>query len=142
MASYSSLVQSKFYSAAFNSAIFDGPIRIYFAQFHEALALKIYFIFQQQLGEDLKTARELSRQFGGNIMVMIYPTIENYSLCFDDKNIISREFWDEDVVIGLRGPIEDEYLSDLVTLTRDSIQNWQQKMPLVSPIPVPNAALI
>lgn len=136
MASYSSLVQSKFYSTAFNSAIFDGPIRIYFAQFHEALALKIYFVFQQQLGEDMQLARELSRQFGGNIMIMIYPSVENYSQCFDDKNIISREYWDEDVVIGLRGPIEDEYLSDLVTLTKDSIQNWQLKIANVQHQPI------
>ena len=37
------ITQSSFYSPAFNGAIFDGPLRLYFSQAQEAMALKFYF---------------------------------------------------------------------------------------------------
>ena len=75
--SYSTLMQSKFFNPAFNSAIFDGPIRIYFAQFHESLALKIYFMIQQKLNNEVARAKEISKATGANILVMVYPSEES-----------------------------------------------------------------
>lgn len=127
--SYSTLMQSKFFNPAFNSAIFDGPIRIYFAQFHEALALKIYFLIQQKLTKEMARAKEMSRATGANILVMIYPTVDSFDLSFggqdQTQSPLSLEKWNEDVVIGCRGPIEDEHLDNLIETIALSIQNWK-----------------
>ncbi|UXR66166.1 hypothetical protein EZJ49_07870 [Bdellovibrio bacteriovorus] len=127
--SYTTLMQSKYFNPAFNSAIFDGPVRIYFAQFHEALALKIYFLIQQKLTAEMVKAKDASKASGANILVMIYPTEDSFLLSFEDaaKHIgpLEVEKWHDDVVIGLRGPIEDENLDLLVETLRLTMENWR-----------------
>lgn len=128
--SYTTLMQSKYYNPAFNSAIFDGPVRIYFAQFHEALALKIYFLIQQQLSAELQKAKELSKASGANILVLIYPTAESFEFSFDwgEHNCegpLLVEKAKEDMVIGLRGPIEDDQLDFLIQTLRHTVENWR-----------------
>lgn len=136
--SYTTLMQSKYFNPAFNSAIFDGPVRIYFAQFHEALALKIYFMVQQQLSAELAKAKELAKASGANVLVMIYPTEESFSLSFETaahKNSPWEvEKWNEDAVIGLRGPAEDENLDLLIETLRMTMQNWRPA-PLQASLP-------
>lgn len=127
--SYTTLMQSKYFNPAFNSAIFDGPVRIYFAQFHEALALKIYFLIQQKLSAEMVIAKEASKASGANILVMVYPTSESFLLSFErgeGKNSpLEVEKWHEDVVVGLRGPIEDENLDLLLETLRLTMTNWR-----------------
>ena len=127
--SYTTLMQSKYFNPAFNSAIFDGPIRIYFAQFHESLALKIYFMIQQRLLNEVAIAKDRSKASGANILVMVYPTVESFELSFEAanpmKSCLQVEKWNEDVVIGLRGPIEDENLDLLVDTLRITMENWR-----------------
>lgn len=131
--SYSSLMQSKYFNPAFNSAIFDGPVRIYFAQFHEALALKIYFMVQQKLVKELAQAKEMAKNSGANILVMVYPTAESFGLSFEDHTQTVTPFeterWNEDVVIGLRGPVDDEKLDLLIETLRMAMESWR-------PVPV------
>lgn len=126
--SYNTLMQSKYFSPAFNSAIFDGPIRIYFAQFHEALALKIYFMIQQKLGKELAHAKELAKASGANIFLMIYPTQDSFVLSFDvDSNHsepLQIERWHEDVIIGLKGPAAEENMDLLMMTLQKSLQDW------------------
>ncbi|MEK2690424.1 hypothetical protein [Bdellovibrio sp. GT3] len=126
--SYTTLMQSKYFNPAFNSAIFDGPVRIYFAQFHEALALKIYFMVQQQLFQETAKAKEAAKASGANILVMIYPTSDSFQLSFENaksENPLEVEKWGEDVVIGLRGPLEDENLDLLIDTLRMTMNNWK-----------------
>lgn len=126
--SYSTLMQSKYFNPAFNSAIFDGPIRIYFAQFHEPLALKIYFMVQQQLVNEMSRAKEMAKVSGANILVMIYPTAESFGLSFDGKpenTPFETERWNEDIVIGLRGPIDDTKMDLLIDSLRLTMDNWR-----------------
>ncbi|KYG65631.1 hypothetical protein AZI86_00705 [Bdellovibrio bacteriovorus] len=121
-------MQSKYFNPAFNSAIFDGPIRIYFAQFHESLALKIYFMIQQQLVKEMARAKEVSKSSGANIMMMVYPTAESFTLSFDGKPAdtpFETEKWNEDIMIGLRGPIEDNNLELLIESLRLTMNNWK-----------------
>jgi hypothetical protein len=121
-------MQSKYFNPAFNSAIFDGPIRIYFAQFHEPLALKIYFMVQQQLVTEMARAKEMAKASGSNILVMVYPTAESFTLSFDNKNEntpFETEKWNEDVVIGTRGPIEDKHLDLLIESLRQTMTHWK-----------------
>ena len=131
--SYSTLMQSKFFNPAFNSAIFDGPIRIYFAQFHEALALKIYFMIQQKLNEHVVRAKEISKASGANILVMVYPSEESFLMSFEAQQSqieypLALEKWNEDVVVGLRGPIEDQHLDLLVDTIGLAIDNWKPSL--------------
>ncbi|UOF01450.1 hypothetical protein [Bdellovibrio reynosensis] len=127
--SYTTLMQSKYFNPAFNSAIFDGPLRIYFAQFHEALALKIYFLVQQKLTDEVVKAKEASKASGANILVMIYPTTDAFGLSFESATHppgpLMVEKWREDVVVGLKGPIEDENLDLLIDTLRLTMINWR-----------------
>jgi hypothetical protein len=134
-ASYSNLMQSKYFNPAFNSAIFDGPMRIYFAQSHESMALKIYFLAQQKLSNELATAKEMSKMAQANILVMIYPDEDSFETSFNngmDKNIIV-EAWNEDVVIGLRRPLEDGELEELIKTLSTVMRSWTpKKIPAAS----------
>lgn len=127
--SYATLIQSKYFNPAFNSAIFDGPVRIYFAQFHEALALKIYFLIQQKLSAEIARAKEISKASGSNILIMIYPTEDSFLFSFEDETSsdapLAVNSWDDDVVIGLRGPIEDNQLDLLTETLIASIASWK-----------------
>ncbi|MNL37246.1 hypothetical protein D3C87_1593840 [compost metagenome] len=104
-------------------------MRIYFAQFHEALALKIYFLIQQKLSAEMVQAKEISKSSGANILVMIYPTEDSFLLSFENGagqvGPLMIERFNEDVVIGLRGPIEDSNLDLLVETLQMTVQNWR-----------------
>jgi anti-anti-sigma regulatory factor len=114
------LTQSRFYSPAFNSAIYDGPVRIYFAQYQESLALKVYFNSQLQLKKIKDDVRDLFRTTGINIFVMLYPSEEAFDLSFGKQEIeaqnfdssneiqIAEERLGQDFVLGIRGTITDE----------------------------------
>lgn len=125
-ATYSALMNSRFFNPAFNSAIFDGPVRIYFAQCHESLALKIYFSLQHKFPEEMATAKELYKKLGSNVLVMIYPTTESFSMSFED----SQSFLQEgelhgDSVVGVNGPFEDEKLSEVLDSVLHCLRSWQ-----------------
>jgi len=125
---YSTLLQSRFFNPAFNSAIFDGPVRIYFSQFHEALALKIYFSLQQEMSELMVKAKELHRASGKNILVMLYPSSESFQMSFEGQsNFVVRDELDGDNLIGINGPFEDEKLPEVLNAVADSITGWEVK---------------
>lgn len=106
----SALTQSRYYSAAFNAAIFDGPVRIYFAQYQEALALKVYFRIQDRLqGLEEETSR--GRRTAPNVFVMLYPTEEIFSNSFSPeqaKTKIVHERLADDFVVGVCGPLKED----------------------------------
>lgn len=127
------VTQSKFFSPAFNAAIFDGPIRIYFAQYQESQALKIYFNLQERFQDARKNSRGIFKDRARNIFVMLYPTNETFDLSFAedgtiempaaidlskgagawvDRSIIKTRLG-PDFVLGIRGPIEDGELEAL-----------------------------
>lgn len=128
------VTQSRFFSPVFNAAIFDGPIRIYFAQFQEAQALKLYFNLQERFSEVRKNARGLFKERGQNIFVMMYPNEDTFDLSFSEESAndpkptglgaesgagigvgtqIVRTMLGHDFVVGVRGPIDDEDLENL-----------------------------
>lgn len=103
------LTQSRFYSPAFNAAVFDGPIRIYFAQHQEALALKVYFKLQQYLKDTYSVFRKSFKQHGQTIFLMLYPTQESFENSFSEesKNTVIAERLGDDHVVGVRGPLDE-----------------------------------
>src|SRR6185312_13270341 len=104
------LTQSRYYSPVFNAAVFDGPIRIYFAQHQEALALKVYFQLQQYLKETYATFRKTFKQQGQTVFLMLYPTLESFHNSFSENcsGHVMSERLGEDYVLGVKGPLNDE----------------------------------
>lgn len=76
------VTQSRFFTPLFNAAIFDGPIRIYFAQAQESLAMKLYFNLQERYGDLRQAAREIFRERGSNVFVMLYPDVATFEKSF------------------------------------------------------------
>lgn len=118
------VTQSRFFTPAFNAAIFDGPIRIYFAQYQEAQALKLYFNLQERFSEIRKQARGIFKERGSNIFVMIYPSVDLFEESFGEGgadsmapgSMIVRERLGRDFIVGVRGPLED---NDLEVICRE-----------------------
>lgn len=105
------LTQSRFYSPAFNAAVFDGPVRIYFAQHQEDLALRVYFKLQQYLQETYSAFRKNFKQHGQTIFLMLYPTQETFKDSFAGlSDAVVADRLGDDHVLGVCGPLhEDEY---------------------------------
>lgn len=132
-ATYSQLISSRFYNPAFNSAIFDGPIRIYFAQFHESLALKIYFGLQQKFPQALEMAKNRFKNDGCNVLVMLYPSAEAFRLSFDErKDFLVEDRLGADTLVGINGPFEDTQLHEVLNQIALSIDKWCEE-PLDRP---------
>lgn len=125
-ATYSTLMQSKFFNPAFNSAIFDGPVRIYFAQFHESLALKIYFALQQKFAAELAKAKETHQEMGRTVLVMLYPSEESFSMSFENEpDFLAIDDLFDDTIIGVNGPFEDDKLSAVLNKVVGAMKNWE-----------------
>lgn len=98
---YSQLIQSKYFITDFNSAIFDGPVRIYFAQDQESVALKIYFHVQNRFANEIKKLKSPINGDPFSLFILIYPTADSFSNCFGTaENMVVTE-WDNDIVLGL-----------------------------------------
>lgn len=109
------LTQSRFYSPAFNSAIFDGPLRIYFAQYQEPIALKIYFMAQQKMAGQALSLREVYRRVGVNIFVMLYPSAEAFQMSFEQNSgeLVHIDRLGTDFVVGVSGPISETQIETI-----------------------------
>ena len=122
---YSTLMQSKFFNPAFNSAIFDGPIRIYFSQAHESQALKIYFCLQQKYLDLVNVAKEIHKKDGRNLLIMLYPDQEAFGMSFEPQNeFLAFEKLAEDSVLGISGPFEDEKLPLVLEEIVKDLRSW------------------
>lgn len=121
-------MQTQYFHPAFNSAIYDGPIRIYFAQFHESMALKIYFLCQQKLTPLLQEAKEISKKTGATCLLLLYPSLEFFDQTFLNAEVampkVAVENFEQDLLIGLRGPLEDEELEKLLEILQNEIHGW------------------
>ena len=125
---YSTLMSSRYFNPAFNSAIFDGPVRIYFAQIHEALALKIYFSLQQKYSEILAKAKDYSKRHGTNVLVMVYPTHDSFEMSFEGaKDFILSGKLAGDSVVGINGPFEDDKLNSVLENIVEALVAWESQ---------------
>ena len=130
---YSALMQSKYFNPAFNSAIFDGPIRIYFAQSHEALALKIYFSLQQKHLNELNRAKSLHKVLDRTVLIMLYPTTDSFQMSFESSKMIESESLLDDTLIGVSGPFEDDKLDLVLGEILSAFKAWEQ-IPFEKPL--------
>lgn len=114
------ILQSKYFNATFNTAIFDGPLRVYFTQTQEGDALKVYFSLQSHFFKEENILTGLREHFPKNstLFIMIYPTKDAFQQSFDESfndsvvNDRSAEIayskMGEDYVIGVQGPVTDK----------------------------------
>lgn len=121
------LTQSRFYSPVFNAAVFDGPIRIYFAQHQEAQALQIYLKLQQYLKDTYVTIRKSFKQHGQTVFLMLYPNNESFdssfsgSVCLPSDNVVSERLG-EDYVLGVRGLLEETQYDEVFAKVETILQ--------------------
>jgi hypothetical protein len=103
------LMKTEHYHPSLNSAIFDGPLRIYFAQSQESLALKIYFQLQ-------KVIDKYGHQQNPNwyFVILIYPS---RSIFNEQSPSASLNFqvlnFQADSVILTHGELQNDELLDL-----------------------------
>jgi len=150
------VTQSKFFSPAFNAAIFDGPIRIYFAQHQESQALKLYFVLQDRFQTQRKDQTGLFKDRTRNIFVMIYPSDETYEICLTSPDVSAPEFASADLaglamkplrsngkgsfkdrlgsdfVLGICGPLDDQDIDDLAFEVESIVQSTEQAVKIAS----------
>lgn len=122
------LTQSPYFTPAFNAAIFDGPIRIYFAQYQENHALSMYFNIQDKLGHVYREAKEAFKLNGRNIFVMLYPTPELYSVAFPRaEEDLSITRLGDDFVFGLRVAALEAMQSRVLAEIEIAVKEWKQE---------------
>ncbi len=131
-ATYSSFMTTKFYSPVFNTALFDGPFRIYFSQSYESSALKIYHLLQTQykdLWVQLKAWTHNSRE---HVFLLMYPEDKDLQIVFADttknaKATVQLQSWAEGIVLGISQPVTDLDLAVQVEQIGSMLQNWMEK---------------
>jgi len=109
-ASYSSFLTTQYYSPVFNTALFDGPFRIYFSQSYESVALKIYHLLQTQdlaLWTEYKKWSEKTKK---HAFILIYPSAQDLAVAFDGDPAASlmNRLWDEGLILGFANSNEDD----------------------------------
>lgn len=106
--------QSKFLNSTFNTAIFDGSLRIYFSQIHEHEAFKIYFSLQNSFfeeGEEMNFDRYLPNP--SRVIVVVYPDKDLFQSFFNSDKDFAFEQGEQDIVVGVVSPVTDQ-VKDLV----------------------------
>ena len=132
-ASYSSFLSTKYYSPVFNTALFDGPFRIYFSQAYEGIALKIYHLLQnhhQDLNTYYKKWCDLTKK---HVFILIYPTNDDLNVVFDlDVPGINLDFysvdWQEGRLIAATQPLSDEAFEKLFASILNDLEKYKLEL--------------
>lgn len=118
-ASYSSFLTTQYYSPVFNTALFDGPFRIYFSQNYESVALKIYHLMQSQDLNLWTQYKKWSEKTKKHAFILIYPVEQDLAIAFDGDvsaqqqgQLFIRQ-WDEGLILGAANPASDEQFYNL-----------------------------
>ncbi len=134
--SYATFMQSKFFNPVFNSAIFDGSIRIYFSQPFEAQALKIYYFLQKGKSEAFKKTQQKWNENFSTVLVLIYPESESFQSAFGKNSILECEKLNEDIVIGVNSRGLDlgiELIEEICAKIEDQVENFsKQQFPILN----------
>lgn len=106
------LMRTEYYHPSLNSAVFDGPLRIYFAQAQESLALSLYFKLQKHRESLFQTTdvAEVQRYF----VIMLYPQAEIYSRLSNSDGLFRALSFGQDLVILAHGQTDELQFEQLV----------------------------
>ena len=128
-ATYSSFMTTRFYSPVFNTALFDGPIRIYFSQSYESSALKVYHLLQTQYREQWAQLKECTSKSKEHVFLMMYPEKKNLEMVFSENaKLIHFQEWEEGLAIGFCQPQDDLELTYQLDTISSSIAAWIEKI--------------
>lgn len=116
-ASYSSFLTTQYYSPVFNTALFDGPFRIYFSQSYESVALKIYHLLQTQDLALWTEYKKWSDKTKKHTFILIYPSSQDLAMAFDcalpakqgeKQALLMNRLWDEGLILGFANLNEED----------------------------------
>ncbi len=139
--SYSPLMQSQYFHPSFNSAIFDGPLRVYFAQFQESFALKVYFLIQKNNPELWQEAREVSKNQNAQFFILVYPNEESFFKIFGNQSVQwLQQNWNEDSITALKSPLEEEQMDEFLQFTQKKLVQWIAELKKNSPWEIQSTA--
>lgn len=125
-ASYSSFLTSPYYSPVFNTALFDGPFRIYFSQSYESVALKIYHLLQTEHFQLWQQYKKWSEKTKNHTFILIYPSAEDVQLAFadcDENNLPAVLNQNDAVMVGMQQPLNEESFQLLFKKLIDHLTN-------------------
>jgi len=100
------VTDSRYFSREFNTAIIDGPLRIYFADRQESDALKIYFDIQEILADRGMRLESISME-RPNMFLMLYPTKQTFKDAFDIEDELASGKFGKHLVLGVNGPYNE-----------------------------------
>lgn len=127
-ATYSAFMTTRFYSPVFNTALFDGPFRIYFSQSYESSALKIYHILQTQHEDLWAKLKHWSLTTKEHVFLLMYPDAKDVQMIFENQtsgsDLVQIESWDEGVAIGLTQPHNEVDVQSQIQQIEKLLQNW------------------
>lgn len=132
-ATYSAFMTTRFYSPVFNTALFDGPFRIYFSQSYESSALKIYHILQTQHEDLWKQLKHWSSSTKEHVFLLMYPEAKDVQMIFENQTAnsdfcqVQLECWDEGVAIGLTQPHNDTDVESQIQQIEKLLQKWMHE---------------
>lgn len=138
-ATYSAFMTTRFYSPVFNTALFDGPFRIYFSQSYESSALKIYHILQTQHEELWQRLKSWSSATKEHVFLLMYPEVHDVQMIFEARDLrpescpVQIETWDEGVAIGLTQPHTDMDVHSQIEQIEKLLQNWMHEQSSSTP---------
>ncbi len=125
------VTQSQFYTPVFNTAVFDGPFRIYFAQKDEPEALKIYYKMKKNL--EFQFSEDIFEKVRENILLMIYPDQKSFENAFpnSDNPMLGTGDLGLQKVIGVFFSVTEFNISPLIkaveSLFKDSRLDFSEK---------------
>jgi hypothetical protein len=100
------VTDSRYFSREFNTAIIDGPLRIYFADRQESDALKIYFDIQEVLANKGMKLDSISME-KPNMFLMLYPTRQTFKDAFQRDDEMAFGNFGNHMVLGVNGPYSE-----------------------------------
>ncbi|MCB0393502.1 MAG: hypothetical protein KDD25_03020 [Bdellovibrionales bacterium] len=107
--SWNGFLQSKYFRPSLTTAIFDGPVRFYFADFQEEMALKVYASLRSQNVEVWDRPVQRTQI----LYVVQYPTAEEARAAGISESGIERVELPEGVVLAFTAGNVDSNLDPI-----------------------------
>lgn len=130
-ATYTAFMATRYYSTVFNTALFDGPFRIYFSQSYESSALKLYHLLQTQHEDVCLSLKRWSSQTKDHVFLLMYPEQNELDKIFSPTlapeqlyNQVKIEKWSEGIAIGCIQPMNEMDFVNQLDQVKNLIQNF------------------